>query len=223
VFGGGPEFRVGDKLLSTENSDTRFIYLEPLPPVELSKNVKLDDVIEEDCPCDICYGPLDKRVILPCKHCFCSGCIDEWAQTCEKQGKEPHCPMCKQKFAKEFLLSGDFIYKGDTLVIQSIDSILRKIGMKSGKEIQSFSICNEWRVGQKDIFLEAVRKLAKKPDRAYIFLALTNCMFSQIIDMPPQLLINIVNNFGGDAYLDMPKLLHEALYQVYHNVYEYFC
>ena len=225
VFGGGQGFKVGDRLENTKKSDTKFVFLEPLPSVSIEEPVSIDEVIPDEDnaeACPICYNPLLKRIILPCKHCLCSACLKVWVAKCFDDKKGVICPTCKTPFRDDDLLSGDFIFRGETLVVQSLDPLLRKIGMFSGKEIQSYSISNKLDSTQKKKLMEAIPKLLKKPNRIYIFLALTNCMYSQIVKMSPEMLANVVDNFDGDSDLDMPELLNEALYLVYDNIYKTF-
>ena len=223
VFGGGACFHIGDKLISTDRSDTRFVFLSPLPSILFSNSINFEEVLpkpDEADMCPICYEPLLKRLILPCGHVFCSKCLRMWTQKCILEHKPPQCPCCRMEFPHEDLLFGDTIYKGSVLHVQSLDPIIRKLGFLSAKEIMNLSLRTEWKDGMQEKYRECLSKLRKKPDRFLTFCALTNATYVQVRESPPEFLRIIIKNLSGNSQLEMPKLLEEALYLVYHNIYK---
>ena len=223
VFGGGPSFHVGDKLISTDRSDTRFVFLYPLPSISFSSSINFDEVLprpEDAEMCPICYEPLLKRLVLPCGHIFCSKCLRMWTQKCILEHKHAQCPCCRKEFPHEDLLFGDTIYKKSVLLVQTLDPLIRKLGFLSAREIMNLSIRKEWTPETKELFIKSLGLVQKKPDRLLTFCALTDCLYQQVRETPPDFLKIIVRNFSGNDQLPMPRILEEALFLVYHNVFE---
>ena len=54
--------------------------------------IKKEKVEVEDCP--ICYEKMRTTITTNCNHEFCDTCIKSYLECC---GKEPTCPMCREK------------------------------------------------------------------------------------------------------------------------------
>ena len=60
---------------------------------ELQQNPKIDDQLEKEIRCKICFEIMHQPISLyPCLHNFCGGCFSEWYN---KDHKE--CPSCRTK------------------------------------------------------------------------------------------------------------------------------
>lgn len=77
-------------------------------------NPPLPTMADQANPCPICYEPIkeDERTrVLPCKHEFCRGCINEWLENSNMKERAP-CPYCRGKqknIAHHFDTKGRFL------------------------------------------------------------------------------------------------------------------
>ena len=60
--------------------------------------------------CGICLDPPTNAIVLPCKHKFCSGCLDKWRSKFGALGNAKNierstsgCPMCRGKI-REYIV-----------------------------------------------------------------------------------------------------------------------
>ena len=65
----------------------------------------MDESIQDEC--GICLDPLINPVVLPCKHKYCSKCLDSWRSKYGACGKVENieksksgCPECRGKIRK---------------------------------------------------------------------------------------------------------------------------
>jgi hypothetical protein len=83
----------------------------PLPPplpinAQMSSSENREVLSDEDC--DICYQAVtpENERILPCRHRFCSPCIDTYAASLN--GREVPCPKCRAIFQEAQMFEGVF-------------------------------------------------------------------------------------------------------------------
>lgn len=91
-------------IISLEDSDIDFDLIDD----DNHKKKKIKKTQESTC-CSICFE--DNYLIpatLACKHQFHSGCIDKWIDSCEKQSKRSHCPICRKEISVRY--NGNIYY-----------------------------------------------------------------------------------------------------------------
>ena len=73
--------------LEINYQDNKFYIIDK----KLRKNVLCDD-------CPICYDKIKiiDKIMLQCKHIFCSLCHYNWEKTCFLGKKELSCPLCRK-------------------------------------------------------------------------------------------------------------------------------
>jgi len=83
-----------------EEEEEGEIYEEPEgPPLDviiITHLLSKSEIGDFDCP--ICYEesiPMGKRVTISCGHNFCMPCSVELLKTCQQDGKNVTCPMCR--------------------------------------------------------------------------------------------------------------------------------
>lgn len=222
VFGGGPDFEIGTKLTSTSKSDCRYIFLSPLPSILLSPLIDIDETLmppDKAEPCPICYEPALKRVPLSCHHTFCQKCIRVWSKKCQSDHKPVICPVCRNPVPTDNLGFAEIVHRGKEVEIQTLDPLLRKLGVDSAAAVKKCSIFKKWDSEAKDDFYKWLQISQKSPDRFIIFCALTDCFYQQIINANAEQLQNAVDNFGEKCEPTRQKLLEMVIYIIFHKIY----
>ena len=214
VFGGGSSFNLGDKVLSTELAECRYIFYLPPPPIKFCSEVDLNqslvssDLVEM---CSICYLPAFHRETLPCGHTFCLNCIHEWSKVCTNSMQPSVCPMCRRIFSKTDLTPDEAIINSSEIKVFTIEPFLRDLKVKSCKVIKSVSIFKNWKQNQKEWFWNSFELVNSNTIRLYLFLHLTKASLPYILRATKSELENAIKNFNEEPEIDKNKLLIQLL------------
>lgn len=222
VFGGGPFYNFRDKLVTTVMSSTRYIFLKSIKGVVLSNDINLDEELPDPDDaelCPICYESILKRAKLQCNHTFCRKCLMSWVQECILERKSVVCPICKTPFDFEDLLYGDTKVMGDFVIVCNMDSMIRKLKLKSVRQVMEMSISNEWTEDKRQTFWRSHKLFKNKPDKFLVFCALTGSHIAQVLEYGTDMLRIVVRNLLGNIELQGEELRDEAIYLILKKVF----
>jgi hypothetical protein len=207
VFGGGPNFRMGDILESTEKSSCRYRFLLPAPTVKFvsqldpNQSLALNDSSDF---CAICYQPIVSTQDLPCGHKFCLECIQEWVDTSKKAGRAAVCPMCRTPFLHSQLMPSEAVMHDGTLEVWCVGGILHELNVTNCRVIRGVNIFKKWTRKHRKWFWKALAQVDEVPARRIIFLHLTKATISHVLGASEDELKQGLDNFGVTTVDDDP-------------------
>ena len=113
--------------------------------VAISRDLKKSRSIRNNLECSICSDLFECPIVLPsCGHTFCKSCIIKWKDTCEDNGDDKTCPVCRVSFENENieLISTSIILSNmvDDILEQTTDDVTQE-----SLELRCFKAahCNE--------------------------------------------------------------------------------
>jgi hypothetical protein len=221
VFGGGPNFRNGDSLESTEQAYCRYFFFTVDPTVRFSKTLDPNAALatpgsDEFCP--ICYATLESPEVLPCGHCFCLKCVQDWAHTCRQTCRNTVCPMCRAPFLQSQLRSFETRMVQGQLEVCSVEGMLRDLKARSCRVIKGVQIFKSWTDQHKKWFWKAFASVVDVPERRMIFLALAKATAGCVLSASREELEQALANFGLEANSDKDDMRRVLLLFIYANL-----
>lgn len=208
VFGGGPKFVVGERIISTELAECRYSFFV-LPPVvhyraDINMSHTNNSLLESDTQdgnntelCPICYSPIIGRETLPCGHSFCYSCLKEWGHVCKKRMQPCVCPMCRKIFSYSELNSKECTLTDDELKISFIEPLLNQVDVECCKDIRNNNIFVPWDDSMKKWFWNSFDKVKNIDYRRISFLDLTKASVKYVLKANGKQLYHAIENLGG--------------------------
>lgn len=208
VFGGGPKFVVGERIISTDLAECRYTFFILPPPVHYRADINMthtnnsileSELLEGKDPelCPICYSPIVGRETLPCGHSFCFSCLKEWGHVCKKRMQPCVCPMCRKIFSYSELSSREYTLTKDELRISFIDPLLNQVGVECCKDIRNNNIFVPWDDNMKQWFYSSYEKVKNSEARKIPFLDLTKATVKYVLKANIKQLSNAIINLNG--------------------------
>jgi hypothetical protein len=208
VFGGGPNFKYGEFLISSEKSSCRYRFLLPHPLVtfanDLDPNASLMNH-DSDELCPICYQSIVASQTLPCGHTFCLECIHSWVDASKKASRTALCPMCRASFLESQLTPSEAVLREGVLEVWSIEAMLRDLNVTNCKFIRGVNIFKPWTRRHRKWFWRALNHMEQSPHRRVIFLHLTKATISHVLAACQAELQQGLKNFGVKDVGDAPE------------------
>jgi hypothetical protein len=196
LFGGGPNYKLGDLLDCTTFSPCRYAFFPVDPLVNFAPHMDPNSSkTEEKDVCAICYESIVAGEILLCGHTFCARCIGQWAEECRRCSRPSICPMCRNKFKRSELNACEFEMHDDRLEVSSLDPILNDLDMPSGRAVKAFNIFRKWTDEHKKWFWSAFSKL-EQWHRRVIFLHLTKATVAHVFQASESDILQAIENLG---------------------------
>lgn len=203
VFGGGPKFVVGERIISTDLAECRYMFFILPPVVHYRSDINMthtnNSILESENAelCPICYTPIIGRETLPCGHSFCFSCLKEWGHVCKKRMQPCVCPMCRKVFSYSQLNSKEFTLTDNELKISFIEPLLNQIGAECCKDIRSNNIFVPWDDDMKQWFWDSFDKVKNIEYRKAPFLDLTKATVKYVLKANEKQLNVAIQNLGG--------------------------
>ncbi|OHT11406.1 FHA domain containing protein [Tritrichomonas foetus] len=217
VFGGGPAFSVGDRIISTDLAECRYIFYITPPPVHYRADINMlhtdSSVSSELCP--ICYSPITGCETLPCGHSFCFTCLQEWSHSCAKKMRPCLCPMCRAQFSSSELDAKEYSLTPHELRISFIEPLLNLLDISCCKDIRKRNIFHLWDEKQKQWFWDSYNLVKGIDARKFPFLDLTRASYKYIIAANESQLTNAIVNLEGVPQDNKENMMVEVLRLVY--------
>lgn len=214
VFGGGPQFAVGDVICTTDSSQCRYKFFVSPPKVHFCKPADVNITLfkpNTDETCSICYSPIVAAESLPCGHRFCLSCIHKWTQMCQDQMNPCVCPMCRASYKPSQLTPNEALLTEEKVDVYTVEPLLRELNITSCKSIKSVQIFKKWEKKHSDFFWSAYNKVKHDDIRRNIFLQLTHATVPYFVLATTQELKNAAENLGGASADCKKDLLLEGL------------
>jgi hypothetical protein len=78
------------------------VSVEPCIPEHIKDEMKAMAVaLKKKWECPVCMDMIDDDTleITNCGHCYCKPCLEQWKETCKKQGHDKwSCGLCNRKY-----------------------------------------------------------------------------------------------------------------------------
>jgi hypothetical protein len=198
IFGGGPDFKLGDLLECSEQSQCRYSFFVADPFVKFAPRVNPNAPVAEEPSkelCSICYQPIIGAEVLPCRHAFCIHCIHSWVEQCRRCSRPPVCPMCRSNFLYSQLSPLEVLVYPHELEVWSLEGTLADLKMPNAKAVKQYNIFRQWTDESKKWFWNALSMLDRW-HRRVIFLHLTKATVSHILQASELELLHAMQNLG---------------------------
>ncbi|OHT11036.1 FHA domain containing protein [Tritrichomonas foetus] len=197
VFGGGPEFLTGDLLVNYQDAECRYLFLIVPPQIKFVEQLDIYDTeTEENHPCcSICFEQLTRFHMLPCRHCFCASCLNQWINTCYENWQPCTCPLCRKVFTQSQVLKDDAVVSQNEIFVFTLLPLLDICGFEKRDEIINMSVFTEWSDDKRETFWNAFSKVRKSFTYRIIFLHLTNMTVAKLFEASINELMIAANNF----------------------------
>ncbi|OHS99033.1 hypothetical protein TRFO_08586 [Tritrichomonas foetus] len=128
VFGAGSIFGYGDRVISTEKAECRYIFYSIPPKVQFYHQIDKNKSIafkKETEVCPICLEVIEDEVLLLCGHSFCRKCIQKWETECKYCFRSCSCPVCRTEFKLNYC--SDISYNNGIILVYSLEYLFRDI------------------------------------------------------------------------------------------------
>jgi hypothetical protein len=231
VIGGGPSFKTGDVLQSTDSAFCRYCFY-PIDPIvrftaKVDPNASIRDNESGDI-CSICYQSVVAPELLPCGHRFCLDCIQQWAETCRKNCRCALCPMCRATFLQSQITPAEATLLGDEMHVWSVDAMLKDLRVRSCRVVKGANIFKKWTRNHKKWFWCALNCVAQRRPRRILFLHLTKATAAHVIAASQEELQQAMLNFeiseiSQDPDVNATKVLLFILTKMYCKAGEIVC
>lgn len=227
VFGGGPKFLIGERVLTTDLAECRYVFYKIPQTVHYRADINMthtntsfcgDGTLKNDSYsdlCPICYLPISGVQSLPCGHSFCFTCLQEWGHTCAKRMQPCVCPMCRKEFSYSEINSQEYTLTQSELKISYIEPLLNTLGVDCCKDVRVNNIFTPWDDKMKDWFHDSYQKVKSKQVRKITFLDLTKANLKYILKANSRQLSVAIANLGGKPKETKEDQLLEVLSLVF--------
>ena len=197
IFGGGPEFLTGDLLSNANSAELRYLFLIVPPKIRFIGQLDIYDSESNDgspC-CSICFEPLIRFHMLPCKHCFCAKCLNQWINTCYENWQPCTCPLCRKVFTQSQVLKDDAVLANEEIYVFTILPLLDICGAEKKEDITRLSVLKKWSRSEREKFWRFFEMVKKSFTYRLIFLHLTCMTVDHLMNASDDQLKIVADNF----------------------------
>lgn len=198
VFGGGKQFKIGEKVASTDEAECRYTFYLPPPSVKFLESIDPNAIYEEDPNsadlCPICYCSVVGKETLPCGHSFCINCIHEWARVCVKSFHPCVCPICRAIFHQSELSPEEGTINSDGIIIHCVQPFLHALNVNSCRVVKGANIFKSWSPAHRKWFFAAYNTIKDSYIRRVLFLYITKANIFSILKANSKDLAIALNN-----------------------------
>lgn len=211
IFGAGSSYRYGDLVIKTDYLECVYKFVIPDPPIILSPINSHSSEDESSEECSICFEAMHRKEQLTCGHCFCSRCLNHWARTCEFTMQPTVCPVCRAPFNRSDIRAEDPRIKDDSIFVNSIDPLLRALGLNSIDDIELIKGTNNWDETNSDIFWQCKDALVGHSILRRVFTHVLNLTYRQVYEMNSTNLKQVIKNLKGNVNTPDAEIKAEAM------------